>query len=775
MVQIPNFLNTQNATPVLDQNQLDVGAAQQAGNQVVGAQANLLDQQMSEYNNYRQNATSAALIANEKQNILQSALPESLEKINEYGLRNTQIQAGIDEKLRQKQQKMSDAAYLIGAKSDLDTSIPVYAQQLGQQVPPNGSGYAVGMQTYLNNKINNLQQNAPSSDALMKVSAMALSKKDQAMTNAITYESKARTVDNLNTLHTSIKQYANLAGTNPEMADQIIDGLGDTYNAAVAMHLKPDEAQQVITEAKNQIRYSQINGLLNTRGVDPNTGKATYPKLDDAIAALNTPAIQQQLDPATARALQDSARAGKEAQLKDQYETTNDSLISAGLKSGKIDIHYPGAEKVVDNDFTQFSANVLANAKDPTDAANSLFGKVIEQPGVGPKTKSTIDAGVTLSNDPQVAALYSQLVGRLVSDGGNNGLATFGQLDSATIQKATLINQNIDAHMEPADAVKAANDQLQALKNPATTSELEGKLNDTKGPYDDKFYEGVLRNSYSGRGFFSNLFSTAPDKIDTGALTTAKGFFKQFYLANGGQQEPAVTQTIQAMQKGGWGLTYANGEKEFMKDAPESKLSGETLNDFYTGIFKGLQDQGLQLVSQPVIGSGNQPGTVYGSTNLPKVEDNPQYYKNAVFSIANGITGNAASRFLKGNVGSLPEELAYSGQNKTAYNPVTQGHPGFWIKDPANGQVKQLLLTPIPDVTNRQDASKELSYNLRDAVTGDKFMLPDGHYMKPYTFNTDQSAAQQQKDQIYGQLLSKQSTAQGYLINALNYAKQLFK
>lgn len=752
---IPTILNTQNTAPQTQSSEVNSAALEDSYNRTLQQSNQLLNLQASNLDKAKLQADRAEAIAQETVTHAALNLPETNLKLQQSSVNLIGVLASINEEQKKKQEKSINESWLASQKFNIESGYTADTQQALTNIAPDGSGYANGRIAYYDKALISAKEHAPSMDAFLDLYKEVQVRKVDTYKKAAEIEQNQRVSFNQNMIDSGVNSMVNTVRTNPTLVSNAITNLSTLDKALKANGKSDTEIKDYKLRSEQTLVSEAINGFIDSKNMD---GAKNL--------LLNNKALNQ-LEPKSYNKIVDDIHTANERLIKDQEQNAEKAKIQSLIINKAVDRTYPGVTEEGDKMFSTFANSSLSNidSKGIDGVVNDLYGFLNEYGfAMGNKTSGRLAGIISNSQDPVQVAAYSLLINKLSKNPQTAGANVYKELgDKDSIAEATLIGNYVENGVEPAEAMRLARDDVRLKYNPAKEAQIKkylDTLDTTKGSNmvgnANNFWDQLAFSLYDGIGPDSEVSSD-------NAMYDMKQAYKAFYIETQ-NQDVALARTRQYLQHAGYGITYANGEKELNKAVPEVFYKDKNLlQEFYFNAFKAINNEGYSFVSNPLIGSATEKGSKLGYVDFSSVKDNPNRYMDISKAIVNGITGSQWNptdqvSILAKNLVNLPQTALEGGR--------FEYHSGFWVKNDKTGEVSKLILKPIEGQTQNEPLSRK-TYNLVDSTTN----IP----VFQYVFDTSKSGIKKDQDKRRQYLSEQRNKENSNTLNALNQNDMILK
>lgn len=563
MAEIPTTLDTSNVTPIMQDNPVDVGAIDQQYNENIGEYQNSINNQLNRYQNVAYQAEKAQLIAQESEHQKEMNLPLVYGKLQMAEVAHLGRQADIDIKEKQKDQSQIDAAWLYNKVATTNENFLQFQDQAKNNMAPDGQGYSSSILNFIHSAETDGKDTAPSVNALTKwLSHMAtfrVSAMDGAMKTELAQRQSYRDAMVANGINSTVNQ----AILHPDAGDQILSNITNSAQALEKAGYGKHEIDSAITQGTNALRYGQVQGYL----------KQQQPEL--ALALLQRDDVANQMNPKQFETAYNDTINVYQKKLKEQNENAQVANSFSLFKDNQLAKKDPYFQKVADDAFSQFVGNDLKasptipdNQIGPTASKIGTFFKTYNV-GIGDKAKSTLEATLEASSDPNKVAAVAIGLRDLLKDPDQRGQSIFSQIGDKQRFLADRIGALIDGGNSPTDAVSLArNEASVTYSTPASKELINAYIRDN---YSDLKVQSLIQGQL---GHFYTLSPNAGFQQIADIKDAARTFVARF------GDSPRVTTELNNYIANKYQVTDINGTKEVMEAAPEKFYQGDDLKEF---------------------------------------------------------------------------------------------------------------------------------------------------------------------------------------------------
>lgn len=575
-IDIPDFLDTQSTPALLDTTKADMGAAQKLTQETTQGYDRLMNSEMQQFDFFRNQETRRSLMYEEKQTQVNMDLPGVTDRINQEQLQAVAKIAAINESQTNQMLKVNAQTFANNTDLSVQNSYYDYLSKAKQSANPDGSGYAQGVFSFINNQISNAAQNAPSDLAKMSMNEKLFPFKLQALKTAFDTQYGMQRDYNVNLATNAKDQLLNRITSDPENAGQYFDKLDQVYNTLKINGLDEKDINKFKEQTTDQALQKQVQGFL-TPQLDTN-GNITRPSnTTAALSILHDDFTKDNMNPqAYSEAVRNTVDQVQKM-AKQGEDGVNGSLDKSLLSQGILSPAEPGFSKASDSHFQdfmkqQFPQGTIRTSIDQIPATSAQIASYFETnyAGIGSKTKTFLNNVINSSANPNESAAYAMALSKINND-GSKGQNIFTQLDNKTQGLSSMVSKYIDAGIDAPRAITMASDAFKDSKDPSKREWVDKAL--TEFNKDTNASTDILRN-VTGNGLFNLFPKDQAEKIVPEVQSLMRD---QLYLTQ--NKDLAVTNVTNMIQAK-YGVSSVNPSKDYMLGAPEKYLSNESMNHF---------------------------------------------------------------------------------------------------------------------------------------------------------------------------------------------------
>lgn len=564
MPQIPDFINTQASTPLLNSGEIDPNVGTAAAQNDVQNKGKLLNQAMSQYDQATAQATRAQLIANEQQHALNLALPTALNSIEQSKLGAISTIAAIAEAQQQKQEEQQAVAFSTNQSMGLQSKLVQFQIDLKKNSPANGEGYAIATQNFINQNLEAAMASAPSMKAKLSLFEKTAAMSVNTVNDALKYQNQLS--DNYNKeLNVQAAGYiTNQVLDNPDIAEASISQIPDLIQSSKDSGIGAAAAEKLGQDTLGRIRSNQVQGLINNG------------RVDDALNVLKNETVMQQMDPKQYESAYTSATKAKIATTNEQAKVANKAITADLFSKNLLNKKDTGFNDVADQHFQAAIGDTSTTSIQDVGSVATKISTYFQtyNKGLGTVTQNILHDKMAIGANPAEAIAVAIGIDNLRNGQSQSGRNILTQLDADTALFSSRIASLANSGVPAQQAIDLARTEMSAQTDPSKKVLMEVLAKDVNTIDNAKaLIKDTIDNWYT-----SYDENTAVNYIPlvTQAMTSYIAKYNNIDLAKAATQD-LLRKTV--------GVSKVNGyvNNNVMEAAPETYFDDNMMEIFKEG------------------------------------------------------------------------------------------------------------------------------------------------------------------------------------------------
>lgn len=536
----------------------------QAYSEVNAAGDQLMERAIKEGEHWQAKNERAQMMAVEAENnaSLMKLIPAAMKDLGGIIDETTNKIIAIDVHQFKEELKKKERAYV------LDNGIKLQEDYLKfrQQNPGNPKATL----EFMNSRINTALSQAPTETAKLDFLSKAYGTKYSALSSAYSEQKRVGKGQRMSKVGQAYQSVLSQVKLNPLEVNKPIEQMNDISKVLAGEGASKKELQDFNYKFKSDVMATQVHTFLNNN--DPKT----------ALQALKEPSYKQNIQPAQYKTLEDlSVKMFAETKLAN-YKGADLRAGIAALRSGAMTPEMNNAKMYADADFmlnlkTLMPASSSIGPDNVGDISNNLVMYWKGQPIVGKDQAAFILDRVKYSNNPYEVAGYAMAMDRIYKESElklGNVAAQFGDLDdkytgmALDIARAAKLGNDKASLEKSVEEIRKfyfnkSKDDLKEFNTAIHKFEQGGEIN----------YEDLVKSTFNSWTNRTPLIGEGYTVNDAVVAKDAKEYFRSAYMKTG-SLDSAKELTQAALQRD-YQVTWANGDKEVMKNPPERYLGSK--------------------------------------------------------------------------------------------------------------------------------------------------------------------------------------------------------